>query len=408
MKLKTTGLVLTALGLGFSPHVFATNGVNLIGIGPNSRALGGTGLASPQDAISAVFSNPAAMCLSDACGAPQFDFSLTTFMPRTSAKLTAGGIGGPQKGDSASDLYFIPAMGISLPIGGEGTRWRAGFALYGISGLGVDYEREPIGAFIPFNFTELQIMKIAPSIAYSVTPDISVGLSAHVNYASLEIGSPAGAFNYKNDDTDWSYGVQVGATWKASESVTLGASYTSAQKNTFKGVMPGNTDFDLESPQQAGLGIAWVGADDRLTLSCDVKWLNWGDADGYSDFGWNDQWTFGVGAQYELIQDKLVVRAGYNYGKNPLRKNSAKNGGFGADMASIIAFPAIVEHHASLGFGYQVNENIVLNISWVHAFENTMSSSTANGAAVGFGPGPASVESSLSEDTIDIGMTWRF
>jgi long-chain fatty acid transport protein len=397
MNYKTTGLALTALGLGLVTQASATNGVNLIGIGPISRALGGTGLAAPQDAVSAVFSNPAAMCLSDACGAPQFDFSLTTFMPRTSAKFTAGGK--TFKGDSASDLYFIPALGISLPIGGDGTRWRAGFALYGISGLGVDYEKEPIGAWIPFNFTELQIMKIAPSIAYSVTPDISIGMSAHVNYASLEIGSSVIPGFGKHDNTDWSYGLQLGTTWKISQCLTAGISYTTAQKNTFKGVMPNMTgpgvvDFDLESPQQAGLGVAWVGVDDRLTLSCDVKWLNWSNAAGYSDFGWDDQWTLGLGAQYELIQDKLVARVGYNYGKNPLRRNDS----FGDDMASIIGFPAIIEHHAAVGIGYQVNESITLNAAWVHAFENTMKSSV---------PG-MSVESSLSEDTIDLGMTWRF
>jgi long-chain fatty acid transport protein len=410
MKLKTTGIVLTALGLGLSSHVSATNGVNMIGIGPISRSLGGTGLAAPQDAVSAVFSNPAAMCLSESCGAPQFDFSLTTFMPRTDAKLSASGMG-TFKGSSDSDLYFIPALGVSLPIGDNGNRWRAGFALYGISGLGVDYEKEPIGAYVPFNFTELQIMKIAPSIAYSVTPDISVGLSLHANFASLEIGS-ANRLIGKNDDTDWSYGVQLGATWSISKCVTLGLSYTSAQENTFDGVMPvmgpmgptgAHQDFDLESPQQVGLGIAWVGLQDRLTLSLDGKWLNWSDAAGYSDFGWDDQWTIGVGAQYELIEDKLFVRVGYNYGKNPL-----SNTNFGDDMASIVGFPAVVEHHAALGFGYQIKENLVLNVSWVHAFENTMKSTTADGMPFGLPPGKASVESSLSEDTIDVGMTWRF
>ncbi len=410
MKLKTTGIVLTALGLGLSSHVSATNGVNMIGIGPISRSLGGTGLAAPQDAVSAVFSNPAAMCLSESCGAPQFDFSLTTFMPRTNAKLSATGMG-TFKGKSDSDLYFIPALGVSLPIGDNGNRWRAGFALYGISGLGVDYEKAPIGGFVPFNFTELQIMKIAPSIAYSVTPDISVGLSAHANYASLEIGS-AHPLIGKNDATDWAFGVQLGATWNISECVTLGVSYTSAQKNTFDGVMPvmgplgptgAHQDFDLESPQQAGLGIAWVGLENRLTLSLDGKWINWSDAAGYSDFGWDDQWTIGVGAQYELIEDKLFVRVGYNYGKNPLRRTN-----FGDDMASIVGFPAIVEHHAALGFGYQIKENLVLNVSWVHAFENSMKSTTPNGAPFGFPPGQASVESSLSENTIDVGMTWRF
>lgn len=408
MNIKTISIAITALGLSLCSQVSATNGVNLIGIGPISRALGGTGLASPHDAVSAVFSNPAAMCISDACGKPQFDFSLTAFMPRTKAQLTGAGIG-TFKGKSDSDLYFIPALGISLPIGNEGTHWRAGLAVYGISGLGVDYEKEPIGAVIPFNFTELKTLKIAPSVAYSVTPELSIGLSAHVVYSSLEIGSATIPGFGKHNDSDWTAGAQIGATWAASDCLTLGVSYTSAQKNTFTDVMPNMTgpglvDFDLESPQQAGIGMAWVGADNRLTLSCDVKWLNWRDAAGYSDFGWDDQWTFGVGVQYALVDDKLFLRAGYNYGKNPLRSNAT----FGDDMASIIGFPAIVEHHLGIGIGYQVHDNLVINVSWVHAFKNTMKSSTADGSPFGLPPGPANIESSLSEDTIDVALSWQF
>ena len=416
MNYKTTGIALTSLGLALATsQVSATNGVNMIGIGPNARALGGTGIAAPQDAISAVFSNPAAMCLSEACGVPQADFSLTTFMPRTKGKMTMANGFASFKGTSDSDLYFIPALGFSLPIGEGSNRWRAGFSLYGISGLGVDYEGTPLGNVVPINYTELQIMKIAPSVAYSLTPDISIGASVHFNYASLEIGSPAGAFNYKNDDTDWSVGYQLGATWNISRCLTAGLTYISAQSNTFDKVMPEfnaggmytgrQVDFELESPQQVGLGFAWTGTkDNRLTLSFDVKWINWSDAAGYSDFGWDDQWTFGVGAQYELIEDKLVLRAGYNYGKNPLRKNDS----FGQDMMSIIAFPAIVEHHVGLGLGYKINEDFNLNVSWVHAFKNTMKSTTANGTPFGLPPGAASVESSLSEDTFDISLSWKF
>ncbi|NWK56694.1 outer membrane protein transport protein [Verrucomicrobiaceae bacterium N1E253] len=401
MKYKSTGIAITAASLAIISQASATNGVNLIGIGPISRSLGGTGIAAPQDAVSAVFSNPAAMCISESCSKPQADFSLTTFMPSTSAKISMG----PNtfKGDSDSDLYFIPAMGVSLPIGHEGSHWRAGMAIYGISGLGVDYESEPIGSVIPFNFTELQIMKVAPSVAYSINPDVSIGASLHVNYASLEIGSgvfPTG----KNDDTDWSMGIQLGATWRISNSVTAGLTYTTAQSNTFEDVMPefgmmgptgATTDFDLELPQQAGIGVAWVGMEERLTLSFDCKWINWGSADGYSDFGWRDQWTFGLGAQYEVIQDTMVLRIGYNYGENPLRNQE-----FQQDVMSIVGFPAIVEHHLGMGIGYQINEDFVLNLSWVHAFENTMKSKTPDGSA--------KVESSLSEDTIDVGLTWRF
>lgn len=413
MNYKTTGIALTALGLGLTSQVFATNGVNMIGIGPNSRALGGTGIASAQDAVSAVFSNPAAMCLSESCSQPQVDVSFTTFMPKTKASFSAGG--NTFKGDSDSDLYFIPAIGVSLPFG-EGGRWRGGFAIYGISGLGVDYEGTALSPIAPFDYTNLAIMKIAPSISYAVTPDISIGASMHIQYAELETGSSNPGmtpwFGTKHrDDADVALGLQIGATWKASECLTFGVTYTTAQNNTFKNVMPAmnangqpnglmDSSFDLESPQQAGVGVSWVGFEDRLTLSGDIKWLNWSDANGYSDFGWDDQWTFGVGAQYALIEEKLVARIGYNYGKNPLR-NQKQN--FGADMMSIIGFPAVVEHHLTLGMGYQINDDLVLNIAWVHAFENTQKSSVAVGT-----PAEASVESSLYEDTIDVGLSWRF
>ena len=72
----------------------ATNGDNLIGVGPISRAMGGVGIAAPQDAISAVFSNPAAMCFGAFCPSNQVDFAGTGFMPNIHASIT-GGPGSP-------------------------------------------------------------------------------------------------------------------------------------------------------------------------------------------------------------------------------------------------------------------------------------------------------------------------
>lgn len=365
----------------------------MIGIGPNSRALGGTGIASPQDAVSAVFSNPAAMCVSENCSSPQLDVSFTSFMPKVSAK----GPGGVVSAKSDSDFFMIPAIGFSQPIGDNG-RLRAGFAIYGTSGLGVDYEGTTLGAGVPFNYTELQVMKIAPSVSYMVTPEISIGASVHVNYSTLEIGKNSnffGPWGTKDKDSDWSMGIQLGAAWKISDCVTLGATYTTAQKSTFDDVMVGlggYEDFSLEAPQQAGVGISWIGLEDRLTLFGDVKWINWSDADGYSDFAWNDQWVFAVGAQYELIEDKLVVRAGYNYGKSPVESAEPMQ-----DMGGLIGFPAIVEHHVSLGLGYQINEHFTANLSWVHAFENTVKSDSISG-----------LESTMYQDAIDVGLTWRY
>jgi long-chain fatty acid transport protein len=59
----------------------ATNGDNFMGIGPISRAMGGTGIAAPQDSISAVFANPAGMCFGPYCPGSQLDFGGTVFLP---------------------------------------------------------------------------------------------------------------------------------------------------------------------------------------------------------------------------------------------------------------------------------------------------------------------------------------
>ncbi len=127
--LAILGIVVTVV----SPAM-ATNGDNLMSIGPISRAMGGVGIAAPQDAISAVFANPAAMCFGPYCPGSEFNFAGTLFMPNVDAKVTIAGQ--EFSADSESNVYAIPAIGLSVPIN---QNWRFGLAAYGVSGLGVDY-----------------------------------------------------------------------------------------------------------------------------------------------------------------------------------------------------------------------------------------------------------------------------
>ena len=50
--------------LALAAPAMSTNGDIRIGCGPISRSMGGVGVAAPQEAIGAVFANPAALCLS--------------------------------------------------------------------------------------------------------------------------------------------------------------------------------------------------------------------------------------------------------------------------------------------------------------------------------------------------------
>jgi long-chain fatty acid transport protein len=61
-------ILILMMALAITAPAWATNGTNLIGIGPVSRGMGGTGVAAPQDAISAIFANPAGMSVLTAPG----------------------------------------------------------------------------------------------------------------------------------------------------------------------------------------------------------------------------------------------------------------------------------------------------------------------------------------------------
>lgn len=411
-----------------STTALATNGDMLIGVGPIMRSMGGTGIAAPQDAISAVFANPAAMCFTPGCAYSEVNFGGTLFMPKVDANLTLATPGGvvQASGDSTKNVYAVPAIGISTPIDPQTRRWRFGLAAYGVTGLGVDYRGTPLdqpGFFPPPSpgmpsfpliqgeFSSLMVMKFAPSVSYQVAPNLSFGVAAHIDYATLDLrngGSPA-----------YGFGAQLGVLWQPVKHLSVGATYTTPQATKFSQVvnymgMP--RDLELESPHTIGVGVAYSFLEDRLLVTAEGKWLNWADTKGYGDFDWQDQWVAGVGIQYAAIPKKLFLRVGYNFGENPLQENNGwsanPNDGQGRTVQGMffpdyyyetfrsIGFPAIVEHHLTAGVGYAFSEKFELNVGYVHAFEKSFSETSAGGAA--------RIESNLEEDSVELGFTWRF
>jgi len=402
--------------------VHATNGDNIIGVGPIARSMGGVGIASPQDAISAVFANPAAMCFGPYCPSSEFNFAATGFKPDVSAKIKLPGQ--TIEADSDEKVYPIPAIGISSPITEGVPFWRFGIAAYGVTGLGVDYKGTTLDqpGFYDFGpagkyplasgtYTELQIMKFAPSIAFQPFEKLSFGLALHIDYGDLDL--------QQGGSSGYALGVQGGIIYKATDRLSLGVTYITPQSITHENV----TDFDgdgnydslkLESPQQAGIGVSYLFPGNWLMMEGDVKWLNWGSANGYEDFDWEDQWVFAVGAQF-MPTSKLSLRLGYNYAKSPVNEHNGFNGmgstnvqgkripNYYYETFRIIGFPAVAEHHVTVGVGYQFTPTFSVNLGYMHAFSNTVTESGTNIAGQ-----PVTLESTLSEDALDFGLTWRF
>lgn len=386
---------------------YATNGDNLIGVGPISRAMGGVGIAAPQDAISATFSNPAAMNVGPYCPESQFDFAATLFAPKVDAKVTIGN-GAPLSADADEKIYLVPAFGISTPLN---DRMRIGLAAYGITGLGVDYRDTSIAGTGAVDSTQLMILKFAPTFAYQVNDKLSLGFAAHLVSSSLDLDN--------GTSSNYGFGGQLGAIYQFSPKVALGLTYLSPinaeHQNVYDLDGDGQKDhFSLEAPQTVGFGVAYQPTDAFL-LEADLKWLNWSSAQGYSDLDWKDQYVFALGGQYRPTH-KLTLRFGYNYAENQINEHANFDGSstiriqgkdvnrYGYETLRVIGFPAIVEHHVTLGLGYALTDRLSLNFGYMHAFETTLKSH----GTLPDGSTPVKLESNLSEDAIDFSLAWRF
>ncbi len=433
-------IVLCIVGIMIPVNALATNGDNLIGVGPISRAMGGVGIASPQDAISAVFSNPAAMCFGAFCPSNQVDFAGTAFMPNIHASITAGqGPFGPFtppfsfNAHSDPKLYPIPALGISYSFP-EYPKWRIGFGAYGVTGLGVDYRGTsldqpnfPIFGGNPLAagaFSNLQIMKFAPTVAYQVNHWLSLGAAFNISYSTLDLREGA--------NSGFAPGAQIGAIVKPHKDVSIGFTYSTPQDVNHHKVLPGAptvpggppslNSLALSSPHNLGVGVGWEAIPRKLLFEADFKWLNWAGADGYRHFDWKDQYVFNIGAQFKPIP-KLALRLGYNFGNNPVKPHKNFVGFNPANPAQppmttiqgtpipvyyfetfrTIGFPAIVENHITAGIGYDFTERFAVNLGFMYAFENSITASGTNLSGQ-----PTSIKSRLSETGVDLGLSWRF
>jgi len=135
----------------------------------------------------------------------------------------------------------------------------------------------------------------------------------------------------------------------------------------------------LTQPQEIAVGIG-IKPNEKWKFGLDLRWINWEDAEEYEEFQWKDQWVVALGAEFKPIS-KLALRVGYNYAKTSIRggaeniMNSNNIPDFDAPFSdfniawfNLLGFPAITEHHATLGLGYRFTEHFSIDVAYKHAF----------------------------------------
>ena len=398
--MKRVVLFVVAVSISVAMQVHATDGINLIGLGPVQKGTAGAGVASAKDSTWLLL-NPA--------GLTQVrrgvDASIEVFAPVRSMDSTMSGGAGKQRDDSA---FLVPSISASFGCcNGESGFW--GFGLYGTSGMGTDYDDGRFGADSNGDFmpdmpqsmgdkrAELSIAKMTTVYALRLGDGWSIGAGPIMVISRLRTDMFNGrSFESGNWDTALGGGAIFGVT-KEFEKFSLGASYMSQQYmqsfDEYDDIMPDS--FDL--PQQATAGIA-IDVLDDLELALDYEWINWSGVKELGDhFGWDDQHVVKAGLTWDA-SELLTLRCGVSHANSPIDSSTAFSNSL---------FPAIMQTHATCGASY-VLDNWIFHVAYVHAFEETV---TANGADMIPSTGaPVGRDSEISmyQNTLSIGASYKF
>jgi len=410
------------LAFAFQP-LSATDGHFLHGVGAVNSSMGGAGVAAPGDLLGSFYLNPAGLRCEHGS---RVSLGFEMMKPQRTVSSEFGGFSGSTT--SKADFTPIPAFGWATRVS---DRVSVGVGMLGVGGFGVDYpsdQANPVLGARPMGFGQVtsnfQFMKITPAVAISLSDELHLGLAANLDWASLSvdpmpIAAPAfdpntgAAFYSRATATDGAFGagLQAGLLYQASDRLRLGLAYTSPQwfqdfeyNAVYENPMLPNfgtareITFAMDVPAVYSGGFAVTQGD--LLWTGDARYITYSRTAGFEKagmdatgavlgFGWTDIWVMASGLQYRPAP-RIAVRGGYNYTQNPIPdEQSAFN----------VPAPAIVQHHLTLGLGYQF-DNISVDLGYYHAFNNDITGDFPTPM------GPMSVTNEMYEDSFLVSFSF--
>ncbi len=404
-----------ALGVCFlSLHslVFA-QGLQLPGIGPVNRSMGGAAVAAPLEPIGALHWNPATI---SGLSSNELSVGVELLTPTGHLKSTVNadalGAGFPATtltGSDSSDSGWLALPSIGLVYRPEGSAITFGFGTYGIAGYGVNYgasATNPISfpqtptASTPFPgfgriHADVQLMQITAVASMQINPRLSVAIGPTIMLAKLAANPfPFAAPDDENMDGfetypdgdgtkfHWGGGFEAGVFYQAENCWNFGASLKS--KNWFETFhyrsqdelgLPRSLAIDFEYPMILSLGAAYTGFE-KLVFASDVRWTDYANTETLGEgpefdpvnnrlhgLGWESVWSVAVGMQY-LFSETLSIRTGYSYAESPITNETA-----GVNVAA----PVVLRHSLNAGATYKIGSSLQLHLAYHHIFPSRVS-----------------------------------
>lgn len=315
-------------------------------------------------------------------------------MPRATVRndgshLNAGPITGiPLSGDADQGFSPQPSAYIHAAVPLTHDLW-LGLSASVPFGLRNDYDPDFFGRYDSTR-SELTVIEVAPSLAYAVTPDLSVGATLAVQRASVTLvnavpnpfdpagPNPASDGTFRVKGTDWSIGYALGVLWHAAPDLRLGVSYRGAVDHRMTGsarlTLAGmdtvqDVAADLRLPDAIALAAAYD-LHENLTLLAQVNRFGWDRfrevrlelSDGQelvSPENSRNTWGVAVGAEWRL-HDRLTLRGGVQWDESPTVGTTRSTRIPDADRLWVAA-----------GASYVFRDGLVVDFSFSHMFGKT-------------------------------------
>ncbi len=430
--------ICAALAAAFAPGLAsATDGYYADGYGLKNKGRAGTGTAMATDAFGGA-NNPASMVFVG----DRLDFGVDLFSPRRESARTGSAAGIDGQADSDSNYFLIPEFGYNKMIN---PNLSLGITVFGNGGMNTDYPGGQIAGGAcpgfnpapgPYNLlcgngklgVDFMQLFFAPTLAYKFTPNHAFGISPLIGYQRFKAEglqafsgfstSPANLTN-QGYDTAWGYGARIGWFGKLSDTVSVGAAYSTKifmQKfDKYKGLFAEQGGFD--APESYSVGIAFK-ATPKLTALADYRRINYNDIPSVGNpssstvqcfggntafclggasgagFGWQNVNIYKIGFEYQY-DNEITLRAGYSRNDNPIGAQ---------DVTFNIIAPGVVQDHATLGFTFKTKSGGELTMAYMHAFENSVTGSSLFNR---FGVPAGSETIKMHQDSIGIAYGWK-
>ena len=423
-----------AVGLSVAGNAFATNGYFTHGNGTKNKAMAGSGIALPEDAID-VTNNPAvAPFVGD-----QLVFGAAVFSPirkyQTSDSLLNGQMGaftiGPNSLKSKSNYFVIPHIAKTWQLendaawalsfygrGGMNTDWRGGTATFdpdspvgpapimtfpGTYGDGAFGGNGKAGVNLSQAFLDVTwAKKLSDNFSFGVSAVLVAqmfeanGVRTFSPYTKTfaESGGMAMPENLSNNGTDWSYGygLKVGIHAPINDMFTLGAMYQTeismSELDDYSDLFADKGGFDI--PADLKLGIT-MHTSENFAFNFDIEHIWYSDIGSVGNpianifqcptagmGGTNLEMCLGgkKGAGFGW-DDMTVYKVGMKWTNNEdftwcLGYSYGEQPIPNSEMTFNILAPATIEHHFTGGFTLERTKGREWNVSLMYAPDSSV------------------------------------